>query len=132
MLINIIVIISAVLNTIAKFVRSYETLIAGRFMTGIFSGLFSGVLPLYLLEIAPINLRGIAGTMGQLNLVIGILITNILGLDILLGTKNLWPFLVGLVIVPSFVHLGLFAAVESPKYLFLIKNDKEAAQKGFV
>lgn len=41
----------------------------GRFFAGVFSGLFSGLVPMYLNEIAPKNLKGLAGTMNRLLLV---------------------------------------------------------------
>ena len=78
-LINFLVVLTAALNIMSKSIVSYETLMAGRFVTGLFSGLFSGVLPLYLSELPPMNLRGLAGTMNQLTIVIGILVTNIFG-----------------------------------------------------
>ena len=57
------------LNIMSKFIRSYETLMAGRFVAGLFCGLFSGLVPMYLNELAPINLKGLAGTMNQLFIV---------------------------------------------------------------
>ena len=103
---------------------------AGRFLTGLFSGLFSGVLPLYLSELPPMNLRGLAGTMNQLTIVIGILVTNIFGLPQIFGTANLWPVLVGFILVPVLPGLALIFAVESPKYLFINKNDQVGAKNG--
>ncbi len=73
LLINVLVVISGVLNLLSKPLKVYETILASRFVTGLFSGFFTGVLPIYLFEIAPHNLRGIVGTMNQLNIVIGIL-----------------------------------------------------------
>jgi hypothetical protein len=57
---------------------------------------------MYLSEISPVNLRGLAGTLNQLFLVIGIFITNIAGLPQLFGTKDLWTVLVGFVLIPVF------------------------------
>ena len=34
---------------------------AGKFFAGIYSGLFTGILPIYLNEISPSNLRGLTG-----------------------------------------------------------------------
>jgi MFS family permease len=90
-----------------------------RFMSGLFSGIFTGVIPLYLNELPPQNYRGIAGTFNQLSIVFGILIANILGLPYFLGNETFWPILVSLPIIPALVHLiGLLFAVESPKFLF--------------
>ena len=67
---NVICLIAAVLNVASYFVPSYEMLIVGRFVCGFYIGLYSGIIPMYLSEIAPINLRGVIGTMNQLFLVI--------------------------------------------------------------
>ena len=44
----------------------------------------------------------------------------------------MWPFLVGLMLVPLGIHILLFFAVESPKYLYLKKNDIEGAKSGLL
>ena len=77
---NLFVILSAVLNIISKFINSYETIMVGRFFSGVLSGLFSGIAPMYLNELPPQNLKGAAGTLNQLTVVLGIVIVNILGL----------------------------------------------------
>ncbi len=58
------------------------------------------------------------------------LIINTLGLSSLLGTPDLWPYLAFFMFIPVIVHIGLFFLVESPKYLFICRNDKEKAKKG--
>jgi MFS transporter, SP family, solute carrier family 2 (facilitated glucose transporter), member 4 len=63
---NILIIFSAILNISSKVLNSYECLIAGRLLAGIFSGLSSSLLSLFLMEISPDNLRGFAGSMNQL------------------------------------------------------------------
>ena len=100
-------------------------------MGGIYSGLFTGILPIFLNEIAPPNLRGTTGTVQQLFCVIGILISNILGLPEILGTAELWPVLLGLILVPGLGNFCLFFFEESPKFLYK-KNKKEAAEKGIL
>lgn len=47
-----------------------------------------------------------------------------------IGTKELWPILTALTFVPVLVHLGLFYAAESPKYLYINQNNKAKAEKG--
>ena len=73
-------ILSAVLNIISKFVKSYETIMVGRFLSGVLSGLFSGIAPMYLNELPPQNLKGAAGTLNQLTVVFGLAMVNIFGL----------------------------------------------------
>ena len=100
-------------------------------MSGIVVGLLSGVVPIYLNEISPLNLRGSIGTIQQVISVFGKLSANIAGLSQLLGSEKLWPILTALLIIPSFIHIGLFFLVESPKYLFAHESN-DAAQKGFI
>lgn len=58
-------------------------------------GLSSGLVPMYLTEISPINLRGSLGSVAQLLITIGILFSQIIGLPQLLGTTTLWPMVFG-------------------------------------
>ncbi len=121
---------SATYNLIAQYMKSYELIMIARFISGLYCGLFSGVLPLYLSELAPMNLRGLIGGFYQLSIVIGILATNIYGLRQVLGNEQLWPILAGgFQYFPMLVQTGLFFAVESPKHLFMNKNDKIGAQR---
>ncbi|RNA10267.1 solute carrier family facilitated glucose transporter member 1-like [Brachionus plicatilis] len=130
--VNAIVLISTILNVISKYIQSYETIMVSRFLTGIYCGLFSGLLPLYLSECPPKNLRGSVGTLNQLSIVTGILVVNILGLPELLGKADRWPILVGLSLVPALVHILLVIFPESPKFLYMKKNDVSGAEKSLV
>lgn len=50
---------------------------------------------MYISEIAPLNLRGGLGTVNQLAVTTGMLISQILGIDEILGTDDGWPVLLG-------------------------------------
>jgi len=50
---------------------------------------------MYVSEIAPLNLRGALGTVNQLAVTIGLLVSQILGIEQLLGTKEHWHVLLG-------------------------------------
>ncbi len=109
------------------YLRSYEILLVSRFLSGIYCGIFTGILPMYLNELPPQNLKGSLGTLNQLSIVLGILVANVLGLPEMLGNEKLWPVLVSLTIVPAFLQLfGLMFAVESPKFLFHNKSSDDA------
>lgn len=95
-----------------------------RFLSGIFCGLFTGILPLYLNELSPQNLRGLVGTLNQFGIVLGILVTNIAGVPTLLGSDDLWPVLLGIMVLPVIAHLILILGAESPKYLYIACNNK--------
>lgn len=63
--------------------------------TSFLLGLNSGLAPVYLTEIAPVNLRGLLGSANQLMVTVAILVASILGLPYLLGTEALWPLVLG-------------------------------------
>lgn len=50
---------------------------------------------MYISEIAPLNLRGGLGTVNQLAVTTGLLISQILGIEQILGTDEGWPLLLG-------------------------------------
>ncbi|KAL7990990.1 hypothetical protein Chor_014420 [Crotalus horridus] len=93
-------------------------------------GLSSGLAPLYVGEIAPTALRGALGTLNQLAVVIGILISQVLGLDILLGTQKCWPLLLSLSGGAAVLQIFLLLICpESPRYMYIKCGDAEGAQK---
>lgn len=84
---------------------------------------------MYVGEIAPTRLRGALGTLHQLAVVLGILAAQVLGLDTLLGTAELWPLLLALTLVPAAAQVLLLPfCPESPRFLFLARG-KEAKAK---
>lgn len=123
-------------------------------------GLASNVVPMFLGEMAPKNLRGAIGVVPQLFITIGILIAQILGLNSILGNvegkilawevfcglcwgkippshQHLvtfvagWPVLLGLTGIPSVIQLlTLPFFPESPRYLLIQKGNEEQARQG--
>ena len=106
----------------------------GRFLIGISCGLYTGLSPLYINEISPINIRGAIGTVNQLAVTSGILTSMILGLGKVLGGRNSWPVMLALTIVPSILQCVILPFMpESPRYLILskknLKEGREALEK---
>ncbi|KAM8954157.1 solute carrier family 2, facilitated glucose transporter member 2 [Pelodytes ibericus] len=129
MVVNILAVIGALLMGLAPLGQAHALVIAGRLITGLYCGLASGLVPIYVGEIAPTQLRGALGTLHQLAIVTGILISQVVGLDFILGGKDLWPVLLGLSGVPAVIQtVLLFFCPESPRFLF-IKLGKEDAAK---
>ncbi len=60
-----------------------------------FLGLNTSLVPMYISEISPLNLRGGLGTVNQLAVTVGLLISQILGIKQILGTDDGWPVLLG-------------------------------------
>nr|CAD7569667.1 unnamed protein product [Timema californicum] len=99
---NILGIGGACLMGFTKIAHSYEVLFLGRFIIGVNCGLNTSLVPMYISEIAPLNLRGGLGTVNQLAVTIGLLMSQVLGIEQILGTDDGWPVLLGM-----YIHQGL-------------------------
>ena len=127
---NAIAIFGATLMSSSQLFRSIECLIIGRFFIGINCGLNTHLVPMYLSEIAPMNLRGALGTVSQLGVTIGLLLSQVLGLPNILGTADGWPFLLGVAFVPAVLQLMLLPICpESPRYLLITKGRVNEARQ---
>uniref|UniRef100_A0A673HJP1 Solute carrier family 2, facilitated glucose transporter member 3-like n=1 Tax=Sinocyclocheilus rhinocerous TaxID=307959 RepID=A0A673HJP1_9TELE len=127
---NILALIGGGLMGLSSMCTSYELIIVGRLVIGAFCGLCTGLTPMYVGEIAPTALRGAFGTLHQLGVVIGILIAQILGLELLLGSQYLWPLLLALTVVPAVLQcVMLIFCPESPRYLLITLNQEEEARQ---
>ena len=86
---------------------------------------------MYISEIAPLTLRGGLGTINQLAVTVGLLVSQILGVESLLGTDTGWPYLLGISLFPSVLQLALLPICpESPRYLLITKQQEQAARAG--
>ncbi|XP_010941736.1 sugar transporter ERD6-like 16 isoform X3 [Elaeis guineensis] len=93
----------------------------GRILTGYGTGVFSYVVPVFIAEIAPKQLRGGLTTINQL------LICGGLSLCYIIGTLVTWRTLVLVGLVPCFVILvGLYFIPESPRWLAKVGRDRES------
>lgn len=102
----------------------------GRFVAGIAAGISTVVGTLYLSEISPIRLRGFSGTFYQLAGTMGVVTSEILGLDKVLGTQELWPYALGFTIVPAINQLLTMPwCPETPRYLMIYKCDDVKAKE---
>lgn len=127
---NVMGVGGACLMGFAKLASSYELLFLGRFIIGVNCGLNTSLVPMYITEIAPLNLRGGLGTLNQLAVTVGLLLSQVLGIEQILGTDDGWPLLLGLAVVPAVLQLVLLPMCpESPRYLLMTKHWEEEARK---
>uniref|UniRef100_A0A8C4WL77 Solute carrier family 2, facilitated glucose transporter member 5 n=1 Tax=Gopherus evgoodei TaxID=1825980 RepID=A0A8C4WL77_9SAUR len=127
---NIFSIVPAILMGTSKVAKTFEAIILSRIIVGVCAGLSSNVVPMYLGEMSPKNLRGAVGVVPQLFITIGILIAQILGLTDILGNVEGWPVLLGLTGIPAVVELLLLPFFpESPRYLLIQKGNEEQARQ---
>ncbi|KAJ2958478.1 hypothetical protein NQZ79_g5941 [Umbelopsis isabellina] len=97
----------------------------GRVFCGISCGLGALATTTYVGEISTIKGRGAMGSMNQLMVVIGILLSNLIGLP--LASVPLWRINYALVAVPAIAQALLMSmCVESPRYLVSKNNIQEA------
>ncbi|XP_029885669.1 solute carrier family 2, facilitated glucose transporter member 5-like isoform X2 [Aquila chrysaetos chrysaetos] len=109
---------------------SPEMVIVGRSITGLHSGICLSVVPLYLGEIAPKNLRGFLGLMPSIFICLGVFFAQVLGLPELLGEDRFWPLFLSVVVIPASLQLLLLHCFpESPRYLLIERNDVCGATK---
>ncbi|XP_075695804.1 solute carrier family 2, facilitated glucose transporter member 5-like isoform X2 [Rhinoderma darwinii] len=127
---NIFSIVPAILMGTSVLAKSFEVIIASRLVIGICAGLSSNVVPMYLGEMSPKNLRGGIGVMPQLLITIGIVMAQIFGIRIILGNPDGWPILLALTGIPAVVQLIFLPFFpESPRYTLLQKGKEEKAKK---
>ncbi|CAG11687.1 unnamed protein product, partial [Tetraodon nigroviridis] len=158
-LVNSLAVIGGLLMGFSTICSSYEMVIAGRLVIGLFCGLFTGLTPMYVGEVSPTPLRGAFGTLHQLGVVVGILIAQvgkhtsatqelrtfaraltevpsglqIFGLEALLGSAKLWPLLLALTVAPAVVQCILLPfCPESPRFLLINLKQEEQARKALV
>lgn len=130
LIVNILAIFGGCLMGFAKIAQSVEMLILGRLIIGIFCGLCTGFVPMYIGEVSPTSLRGAFGSLNQLGVVVGILVAQIFGLNFILGSEELWPGLLGLTIIPAILQsAALPFCPESPRFLLINKKEEEHAKE---
>ncbi|KAJ4749417.1 Sugar transporter ERD6 [Rhynchospora pubera] len=95
-----------------SFAKDSSFLYMGRLLEGFGVGVISYVVPVYIAEIAPQNMRGALGSVNQLSVTIGILLAYILGMFVP------WRVLAVIGILPCTILIpGLFFIPESPRWL---------------
>lgn len=130
---NAIGIAGSLLIGFSKMGSSFEMIIVGRVILGFNCGLTTCLTPMYLSEIAPANIRGALGVVHQLAITIGILMSQIFGFQEILGTKSLWPVLLGLPLAPCIIQLMLLPLCpESPRFLLITKHQETEARAALV
>ncbi len=106
---------------------TFAFFIMARFIGGLAVGGASILSPLYVAEVSPPSLRGRMGTLYQMSIVTGILMSyaiNYLLRDV--GSANWrWMFITG--VIPSVLFFAMLLSVpETPRYLFMAGKEQQA------
>ncbi|XP_068111301.1 solute carrier family 2, facilitated glucose transporter member 3-like [Hyperolius riggenbachi] len=129
LLVNVFALVGGAFMALSKVAWSLEMMIIGRFIIGVFSGFCTGLVPMYIGELAPTAYRGALGTLNQLGIVVGILVAQIFGLQVILGSETFWPLLMGITVFLSIIQCALLPfCPESPRYLLIIKKEHDRAE----
>ncbi|KAK7075856.1 hypothetical protein SK128_005138 [Halocaridina rubra] len=105
-------------------------LISGRFISGLCSGVSTSLMPMYLSEIAPAAIRGVMGVLFPMGLCFGVLLSQILGMEAILGTTESWQYLIGGYGLPVLAAILLHPTLpDSPAYCIIILGDEERGKK---
>ncbi|XP_078593827.1 solute carrier family 2, facilitated glucose transporter member 5-like [Branchiostoma floridae x Branchiostoma japonicum] len=128
--INLLSVSGALLMWGSHMQTSFQMIIVGRTIMGVHNGCAIGVVPMYLSEVSPPNLRGAIGVTHQLFITIGILVSQIFGLQQILGNEDLWPYLLGFYVIPAVLQsVVMMFLPESPRCLLIDKDNEEASRK---
>uniref|UniRef100_H3A0N7 Major facilitator superfamily (MFS) profile domain-containing protein n=2 Tax=Latimeria chalumnae TaxID=7897 RepID=H3A0N7_LATCH len=127
---NIITIVASVMMGLSYSAKSFELILAGRFIYGISAGIGQNMHCLYLTESAPKKLRGIVNltvvTFGSIGKCWG----QVLGLREHLGQENLWPLLLAFNGLPALIQLVTLPFFpEAPRYLLIDKGERNMCER---
>jgi len=91
-------------------------LILFRIVLGIGVGLASVIVPMYIAEISPAEVRGRLTSLNQLMITVGILVAYII--DYLLAPYAAWRWMFGLAVIPAAaLFIGMYFMPETPRWL---------------
>jgi sugar porter (SP) family MFS transporter len=101
------------------------TLVLFRVVLGLAVGAAALIVPLYLSEIAPTEIRGAISSLNQLMITVGILLAFIV--NALLANSEAWRWMLGLAVVPSVIlFIGMYFMPETPRWLVSRGREDEA------
>ena len=81
--------LGSILAFICVYVHSAECIVVSRFLLGIQAGVAISAVPVYLSEISSHKIRGQTGTINEISVSFGIVVSQVLGLSQLLGKFKL-------------------------------------------
>jgi len=126
-LLLIVAVLFALTSIATAVAPSFSAFIIARFLGGIAVGGVSLISPMYVSEVSPPSIRGRMGTLYQMSIIVGIIVSY--GINFLLrntGPAN-WRWMFASGVVPSGVFLAcVLVAPESPRLLAL-KGRREDA-----
>ncbi|KJH49448.1 MFS transporter, SP family [Dictyocaulus viviparus] len=126
---NLFAFIAAAMMGLAKPIGVYPLIVLGRLLIGFYCGL-TCIVPMYLAETSPTNLRGMLGSLHQLLITVSILTSQIFGLPYFMGNIKRWPLIFAFTVVPAVIQVITLPMIpESPKYTLCVRGQPDKAAK---
>lgn len=122
----IVAIVFAITSLATGLAPSFTAFVVARFLGGLAVGGASILSPMYVAEVSPPSLRGRMGTLYQMSIVTGILISYAINYALRdIGPENWrWMFITG--IIPSIIFFVMLLSVpETPRYLFMAGKEEQ-------
>jgi len=106
---------------------TFTTFVIARFAGGLAVGTASLLSPMYVAEVSPAKLRGRLGTLYQLSIVTGILVSFCINYLLRDAGPDNWRYMFMSGVLPSILFLALLLrAPETPRFLFKVGRQREA------
>ncbi|KAI8067271.1 general substrate transporter [Thamnidium elegans] len=103
-------------SLVTTLAASPQTMMMGRFLSGLGCGVVTVVVPAYLSECVPKSSRGFFGALNQVAIVVGIMVAQIVSLS--WSTIELWRYILAVGVVLAVTQSCLLPfCVDSPRYL---------------
>jgi sugar porter (SP) family MFS transporter len=117
------------LGTVGAALSGTAALLVGfRFVMGVGVGIASVVVPMYLSELAPKEIRGKLTSLMQLLVTVGIFVAYLT--DYALSGSGAWRWMIGLGVVPAvLLMVGIYTQPESPRWLVVNKGSADEAEQ---
>lgn len=111
----------------SAFSPNVYALVTSRIVVGVAIGMASFIVPLYIAEVAPINIRGALVSLNQLAITMGIVLSYMV--DLYFAPTETWRWMLGMAVLPSIIlAFGMIFMPPSPRWL-ISKGYKPKATK---
>uniref|UniRef100_A0AC34QKJ1 Major facilitator superfamily (MFS) profile domain-containing protein n=1 Tax=Panagrolaimus sp. JU765 TaxID=591449 RepID=A0AC34QKJ1_9BILA len=124
---NGILLFSSFLLFMSFYVNTLFFLIAGRIMVGIYTGLGSALLPIFIQELAPKNIKGTLSCFVHIGVCAGSALGALLSITWILGGPSTWHLLLAIPAICGIIQIGTNYYIPDVPNYYLQRNDKARA-----